>query len=684
MVYAPAPYMALQAANSFREVSGTEIRYSGKDNWSRSLPHGPGGHAKGDLTVASPPSSLIKISSDSDAEVELATESAPLPTSSANDTEADDSELRSSTSVSDWCAQLVCYIWFGGASTSEPNFTVPAPSSPVPRLPGRSSVQSSPVARRHSKKLSLGSLSESTTFSVRDLHHAVEAHARSNADTGRSRPTAQERSSDPRALRLYPRRRFTEFVRNMLNTTQVSKSVIVLALLYIHRLKSKNPGLRGQDGSEFRLFVTALMLANKFLDDHTYTNKTWSELSGLKLKDVTKMEIEFWLGLSSNIYVSDVDFRNWIGTLEVLAERRQLALHRHEQEKARQQALRQQQEQQHLQHQHQHQQQMLLLQQQQQSQHFLGAPVDAARRIAHNSRTPQTRSWSPESQHHDRRARSSPVLVPSHLSPVCSAGPVPGHRSSVDLGTPFAISETIASTGHHQPPRPSSSASTQDFHLGNKRSLAQYSGTSPLQDRHMYATPSPERACKRRNLAAERDPRTISPPNRAYGLSPPFAQPCPRSVFEPLISTPNTLLAPYAMHRQAGVCQQQKQYPLAYWQLAAGHDRGILGLHLPAPIPCQNDYFDHVAHGQAASRAQQQYDRLMRKPLATTTPYPTPPIDAFPSCLPGQTSFNTDFLSGGQSMPALSGNQAAYLPQAPHAPFNNAQAHYVDPLYIRY
>ena len=45
--------------------------------------------------------------------------------------------------------------------------------------------------------------------------------------------------------------------------TQVSQNVILLALMFIYRLKKFNPGVKGKVGSEFRLLTVALMLGNK-------------------------------------------------------------------------------------------------------------------------------------------------------------------------------------------------------------------------------------------------------------------------------------------------------------------------------------------------------------------------------------------------------------------------------------
>ncbi|PSR93881.1 hypothetical protein PHLCEN_2v4599 [Hermanssonia centrifuga] len=76
---------------------------------------------------------------------------------------------------------------------------------------------------------------------------------------------------------------FVRFMQKVLETTQVSQSVIVLSShwQYIYRLKERNRSTNGNlAGSEFRVAVAAPMMANEFVDDNTYTNKTWSEVSG--------------------------------------------------------------------------------------------------------------------------------------------------------------------------------------------------------------------------------------------------------------------------------------------------------------------------------------------------------------------------------------------------------------------
>ncbi|KAH8103188.1 cyclin-domain-containing protein [Phellopilus nigrolimitatus] len=114
-------------------------------------------------------------------------------------------------------------------------------------------------------------------------------------------------------------------MQKLLENTQVSQSVIVLSLHYIFRLKERNDFTLGKPGSEFRVAVCAVMLANKFVDDNTYTNKTWSDVSAIPLDELNKMEREFLLGVGFRLFVDKPTYDSWLNLLRglVLAEERE-------------------------------------------------------------------------------------------------------------------------------------------------------------------------------------------------------------------------------------------------------------------------------------------------------------------------------------------------------------------------
>lgn len=108
---------------------------------------------------------------------------------------------------------------------------------------------------------------------------------------------------------------FRKWVTTILSTTQVGKNVILLGLMFIYRLKKFNPSVSGKRGSEFRLLTIALMLGNKFLDDNTYTNKTWAEVSGISVTEIHIMEVEFLSNMRYDLYVSESEWKDWKTTL---------------------------------------------------------------------------------------------------------------------------------------------------------------------------------------------------------------------------------------------------------------------------------------------------------------------------------------------------------------------------------
>ncbi|KAK9432372.1 hypothetical protein V1505DRAFT_365376 [Lipomyces doorenjongii] len=122
-----------------------------------------------------------------------------------------------------------------------------------------------------------------------------------------------------------PTREFRLFASAILSRTQVSRTVVALALLYIYRLKLHAPSILGTPGSEYRVFTIALVLANKFLDDNTYTNKTWAQVSKLPVSEIGVMEIEFLKHVNYELAVAKEKWTEWTDVLASFARARRAA-----------------------------------------------------------------------------------------------------------------------------------------------------------------------------------------------------------------------------------------------------------------------------------------------------------------------------------------------------------------------
>jgi hypothetical protein len=128
---------------------------------------------------------------------------------------------------------------------------------------------------------------------------------------------------------VLPNSSFCQFVISILHSTQVSFSVTILALMYTYKYeKVMALGLRPPFHSpvtEAQAFVTALMLANKYLDDNTYTNSTWAAFLKLSVKEVNEYELEWLDALQFNLHVGKEEFETWRAMLDAHVANQQRA-----------------------------------------------------------------------------------------------------------------------------------------------------------------------------------------------------------------------------------------------------------------------------------------------------------------------------------------------------------------------
>src|SRR5205085_860261 len=54
---------------------------------------------------------------------------------------------------------------------------------------------------------------------------------------------------------------------------------------------------------------------NKFLDDNTFTNKTWADITGMKSKDVNHLEMQFLSGIEFRLFTSSWQYSEWLAKL---------------------------------------------------------------------------------------------------------------------------------------------------------------------------------------------------------------------------------------------------------------------------------------------------------------------------------------------------------------------------------
>lgn len=95
----------------------------------------------------------------------------------------------------------------------------------------------------------------------------------------------------------------------------VHPSSLVLALVYLERLKSCNPDYLDKS-APFELFVISLMVACKYLNDEDEYNYDWAVFSSMEGKKINQLEKEFLKAMDWNLFVSDELFMTRLEDLE--------------------------------------------------------------------------------------------------------------------------------------------------------------------------------------------------------------------------------------------------------------------------------------------------------------------------------------------------------------------------------
>ncbi|KIX10406.1 uncharacterized protein Z518_01488 [Rhinocladiella mackenziei CBS 650.93] len=121
------------------------------------------------------------------------------------------------------------------------------------------------------------------------------------------------------------------FIQETLRRSKTSYSTLQVALYYLILLKARLPSgdhareeQRVQANGEScersqcramqcgrRMFLSALMLASKYLQDRNYSARAWSKISGLRSNEINENEREYLLQIDYDLHVPKESFDNW-------------------------------------------------------------------------------------------------------------------------------------------------------------------------------------------------------------------------------------------------------------------------------------------------------------------------------------------------------------------------------------
>ncbi|KAI4094375.1 MAG: hypothetical protein LQ344_002275 [Seirophora lacunosa] len=107
---------------------------------------------------------------------------------------------------------------------------------------------------------------------------------------------------------------FRKYVLQVLSSTRLPSSTIFLGLHYLltrMSMLSSNGVYPKSRGEIYRLLTTALLLGSKFLDDNTFQNRSWSEVSSIPVGELNVLELEWLDAINWKLHVDPGDTRGF-------------------------------------------------------------------------------------------------------------------------------------------------------------------------------------------------------------------------------------------------------------------------------------------------------------------------------------------------------------------------------------
>lgn len=113
------------------------------------------------------------------------------------------------------------------------------------------------------------------------------------------------------------------FIQETLRRSRTSYSTLQVALYYLVLIKPHVPKHdftmeQPDDGHANRvlqcgrrMFLAALILASKYLQDRNYSARAWSKISGLATQEINQNEIAFLLAVDWKLHITEAVFQRW-------------------------------------------------------------------------------------------------------------------------------------------------------------------------------------------------------------------------------------------------------------------------------------------------------------------------------------------------------------------------------------
>ncbi len=83
---------------------------------------------------------------------------------------------------------------------------------------------------------------------------------------------------------------------------------VTIGLMYLDRLKRKNPSVRITSRNFQRYLLVAIMESCKFFEDNYYSNKHWARIGNISCAEINELELDFLFRLSFKLNVTREEY----------------------------------------------------------------------------------------------------------------------------------------------------------------------------------------------------------------------------------------------------------------------------------------------------------------------------------------------------------------------------------------
>ena len=93
-----------------------------------------------------------------------------------------------------------------------------------------------------------------------------------------------------------------DYLARIKKFTNINDSTLIICLIYLERYLKMNKIIL-TEFNVHRLFFSSLLIAIKYNEDYFYTNKFYSNVSGLKCSELNKLELKFSTEIKFDLFV---------------------------------------------------------------------------------------------------------------------------------------------------------------------------------------------------------------------------------------------------------------------------------------------------------------------------------------------------------------------------------------------